>query len=621
MDVTADVGFRRSPFWLCVLALLVAGQGWLTLRLFGPGLPLDRVMSDEPVLDGRHPLHAYHGLLGNRVWHERRATTCYDPAFQAGYLKTPIFDAGSRPAELFYLAGGPSPASYKVGLALSCLLAPLAFALAARGVGLGAGGACLAGVVGGTLFWSAPCQVLLEAGDIDLLVGGMCVPVYLTWLARYGRAPGPVEWLVLVGSAALGWYMHPLLMIGIVPLAFLYHLWAFRGVRFAWHLGLLSANVAGLGANAFWLGDWVTHVWMFVPYGGGDVPQSSWPAAVHDWEAFLPHDPAALGVCALGLLGLGAMTRRMPNAAVLLAAGTALFITVGGAGRVWPLVAEVGAHKILHVGVWCCAVPCAYGLAAVAGGISSSSGIRALGPLWLVVGLAGLTYGLDLPRRWEVKPLTLGLGAERAEIVRTIRERSTPDGRILWEDRTEAGSRPGWTALLPELTQRPFLGGLSPDVHIDYLHARLADGRLMNRPVADWTDDELNRFFDRYNVTRVVCRTPDSLERFRKLPGAASVAEFKDGQGTMFALDRRTSYVLRGRATVTQMDWKRVALSDLEPDENGVVVLSLHHHANWCVTPGYVSVECDVDVTDPVPMVRLRLPGPVARLTMVWKGE
>ena len=89
--------------------------------------------------------------------------------------------------------------------------------------------------------------------------------------------------------------------------------------------------------------------------------------------------------------------------------------------------------------------------------------------------------------------------------------------------------------------------------------------------------------------------------------------------GVMFALDRRPSYVLSGRATVTQMDWKRIALSDVEPDENGVVILSLHHTANWRVTPGYVMVEKDVDVMDPIPMLRLRMPGPVSRITMTWK--
>lgn len=621
MDVAADAGFRRSPFWLLILAGLVAGQGWVTLRLFGPDRPLDRLLNDDPVLDGHHPLHAYHGLLGNRVWHERGATSCYDPAFQAGYLKTPIFDAGSRPAELFYLIGGPAPSSYKVGLAICCLLAPLAFALAGRGVGLGPAGSCLAGLVGGALWWSAPCRSLLEAGDLDVLVGGMCVPVYLAWLARYGRNPGPAAWAVLAASAGVGWYMNPLVMAAGASLALVYHLWTARGAGLAWHLGLLSANAVGLAVNSFWLGDWATHVWMFVPYGGGDTPHVSWPAAAEEWEAFLPNDPVDVAVCALGLLGLLVMARRFAVAAVLLASGALIYVAAGGAARLWPVVAEVGAQKVLTVGVLCGVVPCASLLTGIASGLGASSGARPLGFVWLAVGLAGITYGLDLSRQWEVTPLQIGLGAEREEIVRTIRERTTPDGRILWEDRADEPGSGQWAVLLPELTRRPFLGGLCPDVHTDYLYARLADGRLVNRPISDWTDDELARFCERYNVTRVVCRTPESAARFRQLPGAAQIAEFPGGAGILFSLDRRASYVLRGRATVTQMDWKRVALTDLEPDENGVVVLSLHHHAHWRVSPGYAVIERDVDVTDPVPMIRLRLPGPVARVTMTWKDE
>lgn len=620
-DADADVGFRRSPGWVFVLLMLIAAQGWLTLRLFGPGLPLDRLTSDEPVLDGRHPLHAYHGLLGYRSWHARQATTCYDPAFQAGYLKTPIFDAGSRPAELFYLVGGPTAGSYKVGLAVCCLLAPLAFALAGRGAGLGAGGSCLAGVIGGTLWWSPPCRALLEAGDLDLLVGGMCAPVYLAWLARFGRTPGPVEWLVLAGSSAVGWYMHPLVMVGAVTLSLLYHLWAFRAVRFAWHLGLLSANVAGLAANGSWLWDWGAHLWMYVPYGGADAPASLWPSAMHEWEAFLPHDPVDVTACSIGLVGLLVMARRDAVAAGLLLSGAALYVAGGGAGRLWPVLAEVGTQKVLSVGVWCCAVPCAYGLTAMASGIGSSSGFRPLGLVWLAVGLAGLTFGLDLPRRWTVAPLEIGLGADREEVVRTVRERSTPEGRILWEDLTDGPRTAGWTALLPQLTQRHYLGGLSPEVAIDHLHTRLADGRLLGRPAGDWSDDDLARFFDRYNVTRAVGRSPEAIARFRRLKGAVVVAEFKAGAGVMFALDRRPGYVLSGRAQVTQLDWRRVALSDVEPDATGVIVLSLHHHANWRVSPAYVTIEKDVDVNDPIPMLRLRLPGPTDRVTLTWRGD
>lgn len=621
MEVSTDIGFRRSPFWLLVLALLVAAQGWLTLHLFGPGLSLDRLTNDEPVLDGRHPLHSYHGLLGNRAWHEWQVTTCFDPAFQAGYPKTPIFDSGSRPAELFYLIGGPTPGSYKIGLAVCCLLVPLAFALAGRGVGLGASGCCLAALIGGTLWWSPPCRALLDAGDLDLLAGGMVIPVYITWLGRFWRNPGPVEWLVVAGSAAVGWYMQPLVMLGAVPISLLFNLWAFRGVRFAWNLGLCSANIGAIAVNSFWLWGWVTSLWMYVPYGGEESVGSIWPASAQEWEAFMPHDPLELGVCAIGLVGLVVMGRRNLVGAVLLGTGTILYALAGGAGRLFPAVADLGGQKATSVGVWCCSVAAAYALTAIAGGIGSSSGVKPLGLIWLVVGLAGLTLGFDIPRRWDVKPLELGLGASREDMVRTIRERSTPDGRILWEDVADTGRGSGWSALLPELTQRPFLGGLSNEASIDHMHVRLVDGKLIGRPVGDWSDEELSRFFVRFNVTRIVCRTSESTARVRRIPGATQIAEFKDAGGVMFAIDRRPSYVLSGRATVTQMDWKRVALSDLEPDENGVVVLSMHHTANLRVTPGYVLIEKDVDVIDPIPMLRLRLPGPVSRVTMTWKGD
>lgn len=621
MDVAADVGFRRSPGWALILLMLVAAQGWLALQLIGPGLPIDRLTNDDPVLDGRHPLHSYHGRLGYRSWHARRASTCYDPAFQAGYLKTPIFDAGSRPAELFFLLGGPTEASYKIGLAVCCLIAPLAFALAARGAGLGAAGACLAGIIGATLWWSPPCRALLEAGDLDLLVGGMCAPVYLAWLARFGRSPGPLEWLVIAGSAAVGWYMHPLVMGLAVALSLLYHVWAFRSVRFAWHLGLITANVAGLGANAFWLWDWGAHLWMYVPYGGEESPASLWPATMQEWEAFLPHDPVDLTAAAFGAVGLLVMLRRHAVAAGLLGAGALLFVAGGGAGRLWPVLAEVGAQKLLGVGIWCCAVPCAYALAAIAGGIGSSSGFRPLGLVWLAVGLAGLTFGLDLPSRWRVAPLQIGLGDDREDVVRLIRERSTPEGRILWEDPPAGTTAAGWTALLPELTQRHFLGGLSPDVAIDHMQIRLADGKLVGRPVGDWTDGELSQFCDRYNVTRAVCRSPEAVARFRRFRGAAVVAELKDGAAVMFAIDRRPNFVLSGRGQATQIDWRRVALSDVEPDASGVVILSLHHHSRWRVSPAYVTIEKDVDVLDPIPMLRLRLPGPTTRVTLTWTGE
>ena len=77
---------------------------------------------------------------------ERGTLCCFDPAWQVGYPKTPVFDSGSRPAEFFvYMAGGGyRPDVYKMGLALCCITAPLFLAMAAWGIGINRAGALLA---------------------------------------------------------------------------------------------------------------------------------------------------------------------------------------------------------------------------------------------------------------------------------------------------------------------------------------------------------------------------------------------------------------------------------------------------------------------------------------------
>src|SRR5438309_796514 len=150
----------ESSIWYLVGLGLIAWQGWMTLTLFGPDHPWQRLCDDQPIVSGRHALHFYHGMLGAQSLRERGRLSCYDPAFQAGYPKTPVFDSGSRPAELFLTAAGGSyePAAYKIGLALCCCAVPLLLAGTARNLGLGPGAACLSGALGMVIWWGGPCR-------------------------------------------------------------------------------------------------------------------------------------------------------------------------------------------------------------------------------------------------------------------------------------------------------------------------------------------------------------------------------------------------------------------------------------------------------------------------------
>src|SRR5438132_13475872 len=145
-EVSVTTKFGIGAAWIIVLLSLFGWQGWMTLTLFDRDHPWQRLLDDQPIVSGRHALHLYHGYLGAQALRERGTLCCYDPAFYAGYPKTPVFDSGSRPAELFLsLAGGQcKPGAYKIGLAVCCLLVPLVLAGAARGAGLGGGATCLA---------------------------------------------------------------------------------------------------------------------------------------------------------------------------------------------------------------------------------------------------------------------------------------------------------------------------------------------------------------------------------------------------------------------------------------------------------------------------------------------
>jgi len=56
-------------------------------------------------------------------------------------------------------------------------------------------------------------------------------------------------------------------------------------------------------------------------------------------------------------------------------------------------------------------------------------------------------------------------------------------------------------------------------------------------------------------------------------------------------------------------------------EEEGQVLLSLHYQHGWRARPGWVQVEREPDPFDPIPFLRLRLSGPVARVTLTWDGR
>ena len=329
-------GLSRRPRWYS------RKLDWLTL--FGSDHPWRAVTDERPILSGRHPLHLYHGTLGAAAFATRGATTCYDPQFQAGYPKTPVFDGGSRPAELFLLLSGGRyrPAAYKLGLFTFLLLVPAAFIAAARGAGFTVGIAVLSGVGGIVLGWSEPVQHMIAEGQLDVLAAGLAAVVFVPWLVRYAHTTGVDAWLVLAGMAMMGWYFHPLIWLGLGPIVLIFYLVFAPRRGPAWHLGLVGITFAGVAPNAWWLADWGKYWWLRQPPCPENLPLPGLGRVLGSPLEY-PHLfaclPAGMLLMVAGGAALVFVWRSGYRAAAgLFALASGLSILVARVAGVWPAV-------------------------------------------------------------------------------------------------------------------------------------------------------------------------------------------------------------------------------------------------------------------------------------------
>ncbi|MFO0877233.1 MAG: hypothetical protein U0840_07645 [Gemmataceae bacterium] len=639
-------GFASSvgnhPLWLLALAVLLVGQAWQTLALFDADRDGARLLNDAPVLSGRHPLHLYHGYLGAGTLLDRGSLSCYDPAYHAGYPKTPVFDPSSRPAELaLALAGGRySPAAYKICLGVICLLVPLLLHVAARGAGLSRGCSVLAALLGMAVLWGKQGRDALEAGDIDLLLGALLLITQAGMLVHYHHVPGIVGLLGVVLSGLLAWFVHPLLALLLFPLFLVYYFTVGHRHRPMWHIPLLAGLLLSVGGNSFWMGELIDHWWIRVPPLRDTQLVKSHGSLAEWWDAPAWGQGLDRGLaCVLliaGVLGVHVLHRCGRRASALLFGLGALglfLLTLAGMG--WEPFARLGSNHLLGPALLFATLPAA----ALAGGLlhrlhewSGSVGA----PIFVVCSVPAL-IALAFPeaarsyveRLTRPRPLEIGLSEEQQRLVDQLKEHTSPLGRILWEDRNNRAGDSHWTALLSHLTERAFVGGLDAEAGIEHASTGLIDGVLAGRPLSDWSDADLEAYCRKYNIAWIVCWSASARERLgRWLRSSEEVALPRVGEQNLvlYSPPRTPNFALAGSVRWQAADSRGILLADAIPQKianetDGQVVLSLHYQAGMRVRPTRVKIERAVDSEDTIPFVRLRMSEPVGRILITWEGR
>ncbi len=569
-------------------------------------------------------LHLYHGYLGARTLTLRGGLSCYDPWFYAGYPKTPVFDGGSRPAELALTLGRGryQPGIYKVGLALFCLSVPGLTYFAARSVGLTRLTSLVAGLLGLVLWWGKPVRDSLEAGDVDLLLASLMLLLQAALLLRYDQRADLTSVFGLFAAGFLGWLASPLAQALLLPLFLGYYLSVGHRHQLLWHATLVGTWLAAVGANLFWLLDWVDYWWIRVPTCGECSGEMGWQPL----DVVLT---AGLLLCAVFGLVLWNRGRYRPVARVL-GLGTGSLLALGLLGCSWEPLVRLGSAPLLLPGILMAVPAAAHGLGVLVRLLHARLGLTgAVLTAGSVVGLAWLLAPAELAagavRLVRTPALQIGLRPEQEQLVQTLIRQTTQQARILWEDRRTARTESQWTVLLPLLTQRSFVGGLDSQVNIEHATGGLIDQALAGRPVRGWSDSQLAEYCDKYNVGWIVAWSPPVVERLRSWSGAELLETLpRQGEpGQLFRVRRTHTYALVGSAQVVHADAQRIILADVLPykadGRTGRVVLSLHYQTGMRVSPGRIQLEQDRTSPDEIPFVRLLLDDPASRVTITWE--
>ncbi len=651
------------------LFLVLAAHAWGATRLF----PSWRSIIDPatPVVVVDHAIHEYHGTLGAGFLREAGTSWGYDPFFMAGYPETPVWDSSGNLAILFDFLGGGKDSfrAYKIGLFAASILGLVALGLGARATGLGWGEAAVASGLAAVYFWVGYPIVLWRSGLFAFLSAAIGAGLLLGLCVRFDRHPTWPTWLALTSVAAGLFFTHvtaPILVGGGV-LAF-YAVVARRHGR-RWHLAIAGAVLVTVLVNLGWL----VPLWQFRGLRVGSGLFMTTDSARYLLDYYLsPSVDARVGLALILVGSVGLILwwfgGRRPAAAAFGGSIVAL-VLLTGFGSLWgptkvlePLRFRVAFCYLLAVPAASALVQASVALARVAGGgiRGRMATILAWGAVlggwgWFDAGFFGAA------RSWLVqyRPLIVGYPPEARTLVDWIERNTDLSARILFEDQlrlleaTDAEST-HWTPLLPALLApetRLFIGGLYQTAFIQHHQmAAFGDFQLGDRPIDEWTPAQIAAYADRYNLGWVVCWSPLSRFTFDRLPGATRVATLPrfatpgrppsnnererttilrragletarryifEGESSyaVYRLARPHTYFLRGRGRITAVAPNRVELADVEPDDQGVAVLSLHWLDTWTTDPA-TPIRPEPSPPDPVPFVRIETKTPIPRLVL-----
>jgi hypothetical protein len=202
-------------------------------------------------------------------------------------------------------------------------------------------------------------------------------------------------------------------------------------------------------------------------------------------------------------------------------------------------------------------------------------------------------------------------------VLNFIAEHTKPTDRLLIQTLSQSEQ-----LVVPQITGRETIGSAYPSVSDP---AQFHYDRLFDRKLADWQPETLRPALQRWGVSWVFTCSPQAEKLLSQTTGEMGQ---QLGMHRVFRFGEEVSHFLKGSGEVAA-SLNRFKLSNLVPDERGVVVLRYRYHPAWhCQDPAVEIFSWPVP-EDAVGFIALRNPPPecrlefsaVAALTADWPAE
>lgn len=559
--------------------------------------------SGFPVMNDDYSIHYGHVEPVKEFFKDSGRLWGYDPFYMAGLPKSTVFDADAKSPEIIGLifSFADSALVYNIYIFLNYILAPLIFLWSLYNFGLRRWGLAVGFSAGTFYWWAYPAFRFNLAGQFAFIFVSHITLLIFSLFYRFVES-GKFRFIALcsiIGAFALS--VHILAPINIAVGSLILYALGFKRMRGKHHTALFSCLAFILIANSIWIIPFIRF------YGMNNLADIDWffgePNSFYFIEAFSPGGSLYRYLrLAILLASIGGFIKWKMGKSLLFypVLGNVLILFIysyfGGYSTLtflqnpWRYEFEMNLFLLVPAAIYVNSL------------FENNSLSRKIVPsfvcLFLLICLFpvnALEAGKRLIPRYrgerivkydKLSPVNNGeveyayeelprssLPPAGVEFLQWIRRNTTKEARIMLEDSCWQSRHAYWgshlPAMLPQLTDREYIGGPIPQYFMVHHYASFQDGFFCGKYLEEYDDGEFLEKLELYNIKWIVAFTPYSRNYLDKFPDSIHLLDRVE-KFYLYEVSRIPDFFIEGKGDV-KSDYNHLCLSGLTEGEDVVI--------------------------------------------------